>query len=179
MSFTHNRTYPATAEFTKEQLLSIKPHWHHVKRWLNERAYHTPTPTEQDRPIFQRAGSLKKAKQALSFYHPNKHVPWLEGRGGNPTIHSTLNALIWRVDTLEVQDLGKKANDKWLYIREEFNKKLELFRAVNDFDHSVKYVTMTLWAKHLIHWVDDTCRFMVGAPHDNPEFLLNLKSIYI
>jgi hypothetical protein len=49
MSFTHNRTYPATAEFTKEQLLSIKPH--HVKRWLNEKAYHTPTPTEQDRPI--------------------------------------------------------------------------------------------------------------------------------
>jgi hypothetical protein len=128
MSFTHNRTYPVTAEFTKEQLLAIKPH--HVKRWLNERAYHTPTPTEQDRPIYQRAGSLKKAKQALSFYHPNKHVPWLEGRGGNPTIHSTLNALIRRVDLLEVRDLGKKANDKRPYTREEFNKKLELFRAV-------------------------------------------------
>jgi hypothetical protein len=94
MSFTHSRTYPATAEFTKEhQLLSIKPH--HVKRWLNERAYHTPTHTEQDRPIYQHAGSLKKAKQALSFYyHPNKHVLWLEGTGGNPTIHLTLNALI-------------------------------------------------------------------------------------
>jgi hypothetical protein len=174
MSFTHNRTYPATTEFTKEQLLAIKPH--HVKKWLNNRAYHTPMPTEQDRPIYQRAGSLKKAKQALSFYHPNKHVPWLEGRGGNPTIHSTLNALIQRVDTFEVRNLGKKANDKRPYTREEFNKKLELCRDVNDFNHSVKYVTMTLWAKHLIHRVDDTCRFMVSAPHGNPEFPFTIKT---
>jgi hypothetical protein len=52
---------------------------------------------------------------------------------------------------LEVRDLGKKANYKQPYTREEFNKMLELFRAVNDFDHSVKYVAMTLWEKHLIH----------------------------
>jgi hypothetical protein len=37
MSFAHNRTYPATTEFTKEQLLAIKPH--HVEKWLNNRAY--------------------------------------------------------------------------------------------------------------------------------------------
>jgi hypothetical protein len=125
-------------------------------------------PTEQDRPIYQCAGSLKKVKHALSF----KHVPWLlEGRGGNPTIHLTLNALLWRVDTFEVWNLGKKANDKWPYTREEFNKKLELFRDVNDFNHSVKYVTMTLcWAKHLIHQVDDTCQFMVSTSYGNPEF---------
>jgi hypothetical protein len=32
MSYIHNKTYPATAEFTKEQL-AIKPQ--HIKRWLS------------------------------------------------------------------------------------------------------------------------------------------------
>jgi hypothetical protein len=49
---------------------------------------------------------------------------------------------------------------------------------VNAFDHSdVKYVTMTLWAKHLrIHRVDDTCQFKVSAPHGNPEFPFTVKT---
>jgi hypothetical protein len=55
MSFTHNRTYPKNAEFTKQQLLSIKPH--HVKKWLNKLAYNTATPTENDRPLHKRSGT--------------------------------------------------------------------------------------------------------------------------
>jgi hypothetical protein len=89
MSFTHNTTYPATAEFTKVQLLAIKPH--HVKRWFNNIVYHTPTPTEQDRSIYQRASSLKN--KARSFFLPPKQAcPGRQRR--NPTIHSTLNALL-------------------------------------------------------------------------------------
>jgi hypothetical protein len=60
-------------------------------------------------------------KQALSLYHPSKYMPWLEHRGENPTIHWTLNAFLQRVSsTFEVQNLGNKDNDKWLYTGEEF-----------------------------------------------------------
>jgi hypothetical protein len=105
MSFTHNRTYyPRNAEFTKQQLLAIKPH--HIKKWLNKLAYNTSTATDNDRPVHKHSGSLEKVKQADSFFHRNKRVPWLDGRGGNPTIHSTLNALLQKVSTFEVRNQG-------------------------------------------------------------------------
>ena len=43
---------------------------------------------------------------------PNKNVAWLEGMGGNPTRHITLNRMIDKVEEMETKGKGVKANDK-------------------------------------------------------------------
>jgi hypothetical protein len=47
MSFVHNRLdnpYPKETTFSKEQLLALQSH--HIKRWMNLRAYGTINPSE-------------------------------------------------------------------------------------------------------------------------------------
>jgi hypothetical protein len=160
--------YPKDTQFSKEQLLGIKPN--HVRKWLCKLAYGTETPDEDACPRFQRANSLRKAKSGISFFHPNKHVPWLEGRGGNPTIHPSISQMIKKVEAHEMRGRGVQSNMKRAYSKEEFYKILQILRIQEDFDSSVKYTTMSLWAKHLIHRMDDTCHFQVDAPHGSHEF---------
>jgi hypothetical protein len=177
MSFAHNRVnnkYPKETVFSKEDLLAIQPH--HIRRWLNWRAYGVTNPDDNARVTGCRSNSLLKAKQAISFYMPNKHVPWIDGSGpnnpsgGNPTRHMSISALIKKVKKKECRGQGRKANDKRAYSQAEFNKVLDLFRAEGDWDHRYKYPMMALWAYHLIHRLDDTCHFHVEAPHGCIEF---------
>jgi hypothetical protein len=126
MRFANGEQYNMNHQFTKPQLLAIKPY--HVCRWLNQLAYHTPTPGHDDRPISYRSGSSKKAKGDVAFFHPNKHAPWVEPHGGNPTIHRSITELIMKVKKFETRGQGKKAEDWHPYTREEFGKMVELFR---------------------------------------------------
>jgi hypothetical protein len=171
MSFLHNRLddpYPKATEFSKEDLLAIQPH--HIRKWMNIRAYGNERPTDDALVTGCRSGSLAKAKMAISFYMPNKNVPWLEGRGGNPTRHISITALIKKVKKKECRGQGRKANDKRAYRDAEFYKVLELFRSGNDWDHQYKYPMMALWSFHLIHRLDDACHFPVDAPHGSHLF---------
>jgi hypothetical protein len=176
MSFLHNRLpdpYPKETTFTKEQLLAVQPH--HVRKWLNLRAYGLTDPAEHLAATGCRSSSLMTAKHALSFYMPNKHVPWIEGlggnsNGGNPTRHRSVSEVIKKVKKKECRGQGKPANDKRAYNKAEFYKVLELFRAETDWDHQYKFSTMALLAYHLIHRLDDTCHLTVDAPHGCIEF---------
>jgi hypothetical protein len=168
MRFTKNQHYDKDHRFSKADLLSLKPM--HIRRWLNQLAYQTPTPGADDKPLYYRSGSLKKAKGSISYFHPNKHVPWMEGHGGNPTQHRSISELVLKVKKYETRGQGKKANDKRPYTREEFRKKVEIFRSHDNWNHHSKYVMMTLWCKHLILRVDDACHFKMDAPHGSREF---------
>jgi hypothetical protein len=176
MSFIDNRLdnrYPKDTTFSKERLLSIQPR--QIRRWMNLRAYGTVNPGEDDIVTGCRSSSLLKAKQAISWYMPNKHVAWIDGHGGNvscgnPTRHRSISELIKKVKKKECRGQGVKANDKRAYSKEEFYKVLELFRDESDWDHQYKYPMMALWAYHLIHRLDDTCHFQVDAPHSCFEF---------
>ena len=100
MSFLHGRLanpYPKETVFSKEQLLAIQPF--HVRRWMNLRAFGVINPSEDAIVTGCRSASLLKAKQAISFYMPNKHVPWIDGHGrncGNPTRHRSISEVIKR-----------------------------------------------------------------------------------
>ena len=116
MSFLHGRTddpYPRNKEFTRLELLEIRPS--DVKKYLLFKAFEDPDPSPDARVTNARAGSLKKAKQSISWFMPNKNVAWIEGIGGNPTRHSSVNAVIKRVETLETKGLGLDPNDKRPY----------------------------------------------------------------
>jgi hypothetical protein len=176
MSFVDGRSenpYPKDTIFTKERLLALQPR--HIRTWMIFRAYGVINPGN-DAPVTGcRSNSLLKAKQAISYYMPNKHVAWIDGVGGNrscgnPTRHKSISELIKKVKKKECRGQGVKANDKRDYTKEEFNKILELFRAESDWDHQFKYPMMSLWSYHLIHRLDDTCHFEVDAPHSSVEF---------
>ena len=82
MSYVHgrlNNPYPKETTFTKDQMLAIQPY--HMKRWLNLRAYAVVNPEDNAIVTGCRSNLLLKAKQAISFYMPNKHVPWIDGAG--------------------------------------------------------------------------------------------------
>jgi hypothetical protein len=178
MSFVHNRSdepYPRNKTFSKEELLALRPS--DIVRYLRLKAYNDPEPpTERSRPTEHRSGSLKKAKMGISWFMPNKGVPWLEGRGGNPTRHSSVNEVIKRIEALETRGLGASSNDKQAYNNAEFYKVLEIFRCSEDFNNRYKFPMMTIWGSHLIHRLDDTCHFKVMAPHGNSDFPFALKT---
>ena len=173
MSFKDRTTYPKDVMFTKDQVLAIRPH--HVRKWLTHLAYKTITPGANDLPIHYRAESMKKAKGAISFYLPNKQA-WIDGVGGNPTIHSSISKLIQKVKKCEVRGIGAKANARRAYTVVEFKKKCELLRREIDWEKRSKYTTITLWAKHLIHRVDDTTHVPLDAPHGNTQYDFTLKT---
>jgi hypothetical protein len=56
MRFKDGVHYAKDTQFTKEQLLAIRPV--HVRRWLNQLAYHKAVPTPNDKPVYYRSGGL-------------------------------------------------------------------------------------------------------------------------
>ena len=98
MSLKHGRIddpYPRDTIFTKEQLLELRPS--DIRAYCNWKAFGNPYPDEKDMPIYGRAGSIDKAKQAVSYFMPNTGVAWMEGIGGNPTRHSSVSNVIKRI----------------------------------------------------------------------------------
>ncbi|CAB9496607.1 expressed unknown protein [Seminavis robusta] len=168
MSWFHESVFPKNQEFAKDQLNQILPS--NIKAYLEFRAYGKANPQEGDFPILMRAGSVEKLKQSISWYMPNKNVPWIDGRGGNPARHASLNEVIKKIERHEARDEGKDANDKRPYNDNEFFKLLEMLRRKEDFDHNMKYPMMSLWSYHLIHRLDDTCHFKVEHPHGSVEY---------
>ena len=175
MSFLHGRTddpYPRNKTFEREELLQIRPS--DVKKYICLKAYHDPSPGPNVRPLYARAESLRKVKQGVSYFMPNKGSPWIEGHGGNPTKHSSVTAAINAVEAKETKGLGVDPNDKRRYNEAEFLELLRLFRQETDFNCKFKYPMMSLWAGHLIHRLDDTAHFSVDDPHGNVEYPFTL-----
>ena len=96
--------FPRNTIFTKEQLLSLCPS--DICAYCNWKAYGDPYPGPNAVPKDGRAGSVEKAKQGVGFFLPNSGVPWIEGVGGNPTRHSSVTAVIKRIQDLETKGLG-------------------------------------------------------------------------
>jgi hypothetical protein len=62
----YNQQFPADTKFTKEQLLAVRPH--HMRCWLNKRAYGVPNPGPDDKPLNGRSSSLRKAKSGIQYF---------------------------------------------------------------------------------------------------------------
>ena len=80
------------------------------------------------------------------------------------------------VEKLETKGLGAKSNTKRKYTEAEFKCVLSSFRQWDDFEHKIQFVLMTIWSYHLIHRIDDTCHFKMGAPHGSVEFPFTIKT---
>ena len=178
MSFLHGAVeYEADVEFTREQVLEIRPI--DVKRFLCMKAYNDPDPDIGNgaRPTYGRSDSLYYVKKALSKFMPNRTANWVNGQG-NPTKSSLVNDMIKQVKKFEVRGEGAPSNAKRPLKQIEFRKTLSLFRADgNDWNHQFRYPMMALWQYHLIGRIDDVCNFKVNDPrgHGDYDFCLKTK----
>lgn len=74
MSHMDSQQYPNNHEFTDEHLSTVTPVA--VLRWMNTKAFGMPDPPIDANPTLARSNSLKYWKKALSFFMPNRLMPW-------------------------------------------------------------------------------------------------------
>ena len=106
MSFLDSREYNSLDQISSERIIMLKPN--DICRYLNVKAYGTPTPHQDDHPSHARSNTLKALKKMLSKYMPRNNMQWDDiGERGNPTRSKDVNDLIKRVMKAEVRRLGK------------------------------------------------------------------------
>jgi hypothetical protein len=182
MAFAHHRNftrYPKNTIFTREQLLQLKPQ--HVHNWMANKAFRKVEYSIEngDKPIHARSSSLEFYKKAVSFFMPDNAPPWCNGYG-NPTKHSMHRKLIAVIRKCEVRGEGADAKAKWALTIVEFDKELEMLRALglekDDYNYTIKYPAMSLWQYHLIGRIDDVVHFGMGSPMGHPSYDFAIKT---
>jgi hypothetical protein len=106
MCHVQNRRYAKDHEFSTGELATLTPE--HIYRWMFTKVCGMPDPTPEDNPTHGRASSLTRYyKKAISYFMPNKLMPWNEiSREGNPTRSTDVNDLIKAVMKKEVRKQG-------------------------------------------------------------------------
>jgi hypothetical protein len=109
MSFVHKR--PPGQEYTRSQayrtseLNAITPV--DVLHWMNIKTFGIPDPPIDANPVSARSSSLNFYKKSISFFMPNRLIPWSTSRSeGNPTRSNEINDLLKRVKRKEVRKQG-------------------------------------------------------------------------
>ncbi len=71
------------------------------------KAFGTPTPNVDAKPMCGRSSSLESYKKEISFFMPNILIGWnVQTKQGNPTKSVAVNNLIKKVKKYEVKELG-------------------------------------------------------------------------
>ena len=74
MCWRDSTVYAREHVFTPQQLGMITPL--ELKRWMCNKAYGTPNPTDDDDPTEERANSLEYYKKAISSFMPSRLPQW-------------------------------------------------------------------------------------------------------
>ena len=114
--------------FSDDELLALTPE--HLHAYMCKYAFGTATPSVEDDPTFARSSTLEVAKKAISFYMPNRLMPWnSQTNSGNPTRSTQVNDLIKRIKKKEVRKEGKRSSARRAMNIEEFGALVERLRA--------------------------------------------------
>ena len=160
MSYNDNVRYGNDFEFTPAHLGEVTAG--DVLAWFNFKAFGTDVPTDAHRPIHARANSLKHWKKAISYYMPNRNVPWDELNGrGNPTRSAGLNDMIRRVIRFEARGQGVPSQARRPLKQAEFRSVLAECQKHEDSDPIARYGIPALltFQFHMIGRVDDCCKW--------------------
>ena len=74
MSYHHNRPYTADKKFSLKEMLELTPI--NIADYFCIRSFGHLNPTEYDEACLCRASTLEVDKKSLSFFMPNKIMPW-------------------------------------------------------------------------------------------------------
>ena len=105
MSFLDNTEYADNTAYSPERLVQVTDV--DVYRYLANKAFGTPEPSEDDLPDWCRSTTIKFHKKAISHFMPRQHQVWDEIRKeGNPTKSEAVNDLIKKIERHEVRGTG-------------------------------------------------------------------------
>ena len=164
--------------FTIEELYTLRPQG--IKRYLCLLAYGDEFPDlDVDLPTVGRSNSLEFAKKAISYFMPNKNMPWNEqAQQGNPTRSSVLNDMIKVVKKKEVRKLGKASSARRALALPEFRQLIEKVRFPSNpgFTHKYSLAAYYIFQFHMVARVDDVMHFKCDDLTPHLEFDFALKS---
>uniref|UniRef100_A0A7S2KS93 Transcription activator GCR1-like domain-containing protein n=1 Tax=Skeletonema marinoi TaxID=267567 RepID=A0A7S2KS93_9STRA len=174
MTFFHARdeVYPKTTVFTRADINKITPKA--VHDWLAITAFGKADYGQGDKSEGARRSAMEYRKKSVSYFMTSKRE-WCEGKG-NPTRSVIINKLLSHVGLLQTRGLGSKSCAKRKLTKEEFKLEMKLMRAENDWEHRIKYPTMSIWQFNFIGRIDDTTHHEVTDPKGHKIFPFALQS---
>jgi hypothetical protein len=129
IKFTNGIAYAKDHQFVQDELAPLAPD--DVARWMCQKAYGTPEPDAN--PTQARFSSLHYWKKAISYYMPNRLMPWNAISGqGNPTRSIEVNTLIKKVKKKEVKKKEVSSKARRAVTHVEFRRMQSILREKND-----------------------------------------------
>ena len=150
------REYEAGHEFSAEELGVLTPE--HVYRWMAHKVYGLEEPGPDDKPI-GRSTSLNYYKKAISYFMPNRLMPWNEiAKVGNPTRSTIISDLQRSTIRLETRRQGITSKADRALLAGEFQQVMDMLDAYEDFNRKYQFPCIFKFQFHLIARLDDACR---------------------
>jgi hypothetical protein len=178
MSFVHNQTYSREHEYTAEEKNSLTPD--DVVRWMNVKTFGIEDPPIDANPVHARSSSLEFWKKAISFFMPNRLVPWNASRNeGNPTKSIDVNDLIRRVKKKEVRKQGVAPQSRRSMTEREFrllHSVLRKYGTDNDIIWRFGVPALINYQFHLIARIDDATQILMDHVRIHNSFSNALKT---
>jgi hypothetical protein len=157
MCHVNNRQYAQDHAFSTDELAVLTPE--HVYRWMCTKAFGVPDPTAEDNPIHGRASSLSYYKKAISYFMPNKLMPWNAiTKEGNPTKSVLVNDLIKAVKKKEVRKQGKPSKADRVLEKVEFDQLITTLASLQRPKERYMIPTICKFQFHLNGGANGECR---------------------
>ena len=175
MNYTNVTNHPKTHSFENHELLALTPE--DIYKFMAKKAFGKPDPNlEVDQPVCGQSSSLEFTKKAISFFMPNRLIPWNEEtRSGNPTRSTIINDFIKSVKVLEVRKQGKASNARRPLECSEFTALVERLRGDQNNLKRHTLAAYVIFQYSIIARVDDVMHFTHEDILPNLEYDFALK----
>ena len=163
MSFFRNVPFNRTHLFSADDLNVVSPQ--DIVRWMNVKAFGEENPPDSANPLYARSSSLEFWKKALSFYMPNRLIPWNTiSNSGNPTKSTNVNDLIKRVKKKEVRKQGVAPQSRRSMKEPEFRVLRMVLQKMDNGNEIVMKLgipALINYQFHLIARIDDATQLLI------------------
>ena len=179
MSHLDGRTYSQGTQFSREQLLRLKPV--DIVRWMNFKTFGVDDPPIDANPTHARSSSILYWKKAISSFMPCRLPHWNEeSMSGNPTKSQEVNDLITRVRKKEVRKQGVESKARRPLTEGEFRQVQIILRESPENGHITWYGIpgFVNFLSHMIARPDCVSQWKkeLLEPHDvYPEFAVKAQ----
>eukprot|EP00977_Amphora_coffeiformis_P002634 scaffold505_cov179-Amphora_coffeaeformis.AAC.3 len=169
LSYLDGVVYPANEEVLQERLLQLT--LDNIVQYFKFKVYGSANPGPNDNPTQGCSSSLYYDKKAISFFIPNKHIPWNDiSKTGNPIRSIQVNEMIKAVQKKETRQQCKSSKARRPLKEGEFRTILTRLRGREDSDTIDKYGIPALLAFqfHMIGRIDNCASWQKSflRPHD-------------
>ena len=167
---------PKTQQMWEDSFLrEVRPH--HVRKWIELRAYGVADPGPNDKPTKRRAESCNYMKKALSFFVTSTRTWDPETSTGNPTTGKEVSKAIAHIRKLEVRGQGVKSKAKRDMTLPEFKKTITLLQAEGNWKLAYRFTAMMKTQFSLIGRGDDISHMETKniSSHNRFDFALTTQ----